>query len=181
MLGVRVLQLDLDMVITGDITAFATRPEPFIVWDCEAIGRIGHALNPSLLLMDTGRYTYVWERYLEHGDELVKEANRAGCAATDQAVITYLFTRDNGNARMYRRDCNVPVWTAADGVINFRNGLRQGTLSLPANTRIVSFHGPHDPARYEHLDWVREYWHDVAQTGLDSNVSDLTPMEVSHA
>lgn len=185
MLGKRLLQLDLDIVITGDITPLVARPDTFVVWKCEAIGRVGFALNPSVMLLDTGSKAFIWEKYVREGDELVTVANRAGCAASDQAVITYCLSTPISDQQRGRfvltRKPVVPVWTLDDGIVNFRATMRHTPTNLPANTRIVSFHGPHDPAQYTHLPWVREHWSGLLDSNRTVNpVNHSLPVEVSH-
>lgn len=160
-LGRRVLQLDLDLVITGDITHLVQTDVPFRVWYCEGIGRLGYALNPSVMLLNTGQHTFVWQAFATSGDELIKEANRAGCAASDQAVVTYMFTSPTvreirGRKQLYRIPY-VPTWNRSDGIANFRNP-GNPMATVPPGVCIVSFHGINDPSRATHLPWVREYW-----------------------
>lgn len=177
MLGERVLQLDLDMVIVADITQLVNRPEPFVVWYCEAVGRIGFALNPSMMLLTTGTQPHVWEAYKSTGDQLVLQANREGCCATDQAVVTYFFTIPQVDMvrgkRFHTRRAIVPTWNRTNGVVGFR-AVKNHPKHLPCGTRIVSFHGPYDPVDHLDLPWVKEYW----QRLLESN--DSIPTEVSH-
>lgn len=180
-LGERVLQLDLDMVVVADITPLVDRPDPFVVWYCEAVGRIGFALNPSMMLMNTGVYPHIWEAYKATGNNLIFESNRNGCAATDQAVITYMLTVPDpryvdvrGQKQLFRtRRPIVPTWNKANGVVSFRS-MRRNQHHLPCGTRIVSFHGPHDQANYTNLSWVKKYWDGQA---IESEPLELTPLE----
>lgn len=160
-LGRQVLQIDLDMVITGDITHLVRRNDPFVVWYCEGVGRLGYALNPSLMLLDTGHHTFVWEAFQQSGDELIKAANREGCAASDQAVITYMFTspsiREYKGRKQAWRTPYVPTWSRKDGIVNFRT---PGSVmhQPPEGACIVSFHGQQDPTQALNLEWVKTYW-----------------------
>jgi hypothetical protein len=56
---------------------------------------------------------------------------------------------------------NEKRWTRADGVYSYRNEIAPKGGALPADARIVFFHGRHDPwhsdIQAKHA-WVREHW-----------------------
>jgi hypothetical protein len=151
-LGDRLLQIDLDMVITDDITPLVDREEPFVVWKSDSVGAIGYALNPSFLLVTAGARAHVWRTFINDTSGVLMRARR-DCMGSDQAVMTDLL-----------RDANVPVWTEADGIIAYRvvcgpKGERGATL--PDQTRVVSFHGPRDPSHpafQAASPWLAEHW-----------------------
>ena len=141
--GPRFVSLDLDMVLTGDVGPLWNRPEDFVIWG-DTNGR--NAYNGSMFLLTAGARRQVWETFEP------KRAIRACAAArqfgSDQAWIgACLGTRE---AR----------WTQADGVYSFRNDLKEGAKPLPANARVVSFHGHIDPwaPAGQRLPWVREHY-----------------------
>ena len=110
---------------------------------------------------------------------MIREANRAGCAASDQAVVTYLFPspslRSVNGKRFETRLPYVPTWRRSDGILNFR--VPGGMLTkLPEGACIISFHGQYDPVKSLELDWVRAYWEREA-----TPQHSIDPEEVSHA
>lgn len=143
--GDKILQLDLDMVITGNIDHIVGDPAMFKVWKSGSVGAHGHAYNPSILLMETGHLDHVWRAARDRPMQAMREAMAQGWTGSDQSVLAAAI-HPNEN-----------VWTQADGVYSWRDdGLADG---LPDNARIVSFHGKGvDPVLCQDVDWVRENW-----------------------
>jgi len=155
-IGERLLQLDLDMVLTGSIDAIASRTEPFVVWKSDSCVRHGYGYNPSVMLITPGAKDDVWRRYADDPKGMIRAAEQAGWWArtnSDQGVMSYLLQGQD-----------VPVWTRDDGIAAYRviagkHGQRGKTL--PDDVRIVSFHGPRDPsdpALHTKSPWILEHW-----------------------
>lgn len=142
LLGERILCLDLDMVITGDVTPLWDRPEDFVAWGDT---RYDNHYNGSMFLLRAGALPQVWEDF--HPKRSPREARDAGYFGSDQGWLSYKL-----------RDA-WPRWTAADGVYSYRNHIA-ATGQLPADARIVSFHGHVDPwdADARRLAWVRKHY-----------------------
>lgn len=143
--GPRFVSLDLDCVVVGDLAPLWDRPEEFVMWgDTNPLP--GSHYNGSMLLMTAGARRQVWETF--DPETSPRLALAARCWGSDQGWISYCL--GPGEAR----------WSKADGVYSFRNDLSQ-TRALPADARIVFFHGKHDPwhadvqARHP---WVSEHW-----------------------
>ncbi|MGH7184487.1 MAG: hypothetical protein ACREJN_21285 [Nitrospiraceae bacterium] len=178
-LGSRILQLDIDQVLTGDITALIDRPEPFVIWKSSSHGtKLGYALNPSVLLMNTGKYSLIWEKFVADPAACLMEAYRNGGVASDQAVITYMLStsapmtgytgtdrdytksyiaKSESEGRAQRRPF-VPMWDDRDGILSYRDHLQCNPYTHPEGAKIVSFFGDFDPINYKHLPWVESYW-----------------------
>jgi hypothetical protein len=155
-LGDRLLQLDLDLVLTDSIDPLVTRPEPFVIWKSDSNFRDKWAYNPSLTLLTAGAMSHVFERYMKNPRDAFKQADRDGWAPhvnSDQALVSYLV-----------KDEPPPVWTDADGIFAYRvfagkHGDRGE--SLPPGCRVVSFHGPRDPSDAQlqtRSPWIAQYW-----------------------
>jgi hypothetical protein len=146
--GARFVSLDLDTVIVGDLTPLWDRPDPFVVWHL----RMGHRTNGhkgiyngSMWLMDAGARPDVWTRF--KGRRSALEAYRAGQHGSDQGWMQYVLGAD------------VPHWDQADGVYSYKYDLLAHHHGhLPANARVVFFHGKPDPwdRELEPTAWVRE-------------------------
>lgn len=142
--GERFVSLDLDCVITGDLTALWHRTEDAVFW-----GDTHHttAYNGSMMLLTAGSRSHVWTRFDPHKSP--HEAAAAQCFGSDQGWISYVLGR--GEAK----------WSTADGVYSFRNHIATNMNHLPENARVVMFHGNHDPwAMFiqESCPWVRQHW-----------------------
>ena len=124
--GDRFVSLDLDTVILGDVTPLWDRPEDFVIWG-DTNPRT--AYNGSMFLMGAGRRPQVWAQF----DPAVSpdRACRAGHFGSDQGWISYCLGPREAK------------WTKRDGVYSYRNEIRG--REVPANARIVFFHGQYDP------------------------------------
>lgn len=143
-IGPRFVSLDLDCVITADLTPLWHRPDDFIIWGDTARGT---PYNGSMFLLRAGTRTKVWETF----DPRVSpaRAKQLGYIGSDQAWIGACL------------GIGERKWTRVDGVYSFRNEIMGRTQQLPRNARIVMFHGRHDPW-HNHVrasyPWVREHY-----------------------
>lgn len=156
--GNRILQLDIDMVIAGDISHITTRAEPFLIWKCYSHGKNCMALNPSFILFDVGAKTAVniWKKYCISPHSVAKKAYDAGWTGTEQAVIGFL-TRDNEPQTLDERD----------GIYSFRDNPKEcAGDELAPEVKVVSFHGgsrdfiynPADPELQRQCKWLDKVW-----------------------
>jgi hypothetical protein len=160
LLGERFVCFDLDVLITADITPLLDRNEDFIAW------RNPNPLwpyNGSMFMLTAGARPDVWESF----DPLTSPAksNAAGCRGSDQGWMSYVLGRGE------------TTWGPEDGVYSFqdeivgrrmpradrlRAGLRRSRkYQLPANSRVVVFHGvvdPWSPVAATMTPWVREHY-----------------------
>ena len=139
--GERFVSLDLDTVVVGDLAPIFDRPEDFVIWG-ETDPRSWY--NGSLWLMTAGARRQVWDRFDPRTSP--RAAKVAGKFGSDQGWISYVL--GPGEA----------TWSTKDGVYSFRVHLAPNAGRLPADARIVMFHGHHDPwGEYaQRLPWVRE-------------------------
>lgn len=144
--GQRFAMLDLDTVITGDLLPLFDRPEDIV---------LAGDTNPStfynggLLLMTAGCRPQVWETF-----DPVKSPHKAKVAGhygSDQGWISYCLGPHEAK------------FTKAHGVYSLRNDfVRQRRKDLPADCRLVMFHGNLDPWKKEAglYPWVDRFYHD---------------------
>ena len=145
--GERYVSLDLDTVITGDLTPIFDRPEPFVIWN-ETDWPETQFYNASIWLLTTGARADVWTRFAANPLRSSRDAFKAGGRGGDQAWISYALGK--GEA----------VFTPADGVFSYRRHVEAQGGRLPAGARIVNFHGVVDPwsPAAQALPWVREHY-----------------------
>jgi len=140
--GVRVVCVDLDVIITGELDPLFDRPESF----CILTG--ANAANPcpyngSLIMFRAGAHWDLWQ------DFSLEEAAK---------IPKYEFPDDQG--WIAARLPNAAGWKAgsASGVYAFKKpGWPKGD-ALPGDARMVCFPGARDPSQFTHLSWVKEYW-----------------------
>lgn len=125
MFGERVLSLDLDAVILGDITHLITDDDFKIVKGKAA------PYNGSMFLHKTGTRPHVWEKLNRHAPDVIARHERISGVrhyGSDQAWMSYQLP------------C-APVWTEAEGVYHFTL-LNEG---VPPNARLLFFAGGNKP------------------------------------
>lgn len=146
LIGERIVCLDLDCVLTGDVGPLWNRPDDFVIWgDTNPTT----PYNGSMLLMTAGSRRQVWEQF--HPINSPVFAKRRGYFGSDQAWIGYCLGP------------NEKTWRVDDGVYSFRNHLVSGhrTGALPRNAKIVIFHGKFDPwdANVQHnYPWIKDHY-----------------------
>ena len=141
--GERFVSLDLDLVITADVTALWTRSEDFVAWRDP---NPPAAYNGSMLLLRAGARPNVWRDF--HPVASPRLAAQHGFRGSDQAWISACLGP------------NEAVWTKDDGVFSYRMDIAKQKNILPPSARVVVFHGKHDPwdACSQEIDWVRAHY-----------------------
>lgn len=143
--GSRVVAIDLDMVIVRDLTPLFDRPEDFVIWG-ESDFPNTQAYNGSLWMLRTGTRTKVWTKFDHNSPRL---AMKSGSKGSDQGWLNHVLGM--GEA----------TWTRKDGVYSFRKHIAKGNGGrLPADARVVAFHGKRDPWQHDtlNIDWVRKHY-----------------------
>lgn len=155
-LGPRFICLDLDVVITGDLSPLLDNPHPFVGWRNP---NPMWPLNGSMFMLSAGAHPEVWESF----DPVTSPStsNLAGCRGSDQGWMSYVLGRD------------VPTWDQNDGVYSFQDEILRSrstvvrgklfprTPHLPDNAKVVIFHGaidPWSPLAEKMAPWVKEHY-----------------------
>jgi len=141
-LGERIVQIDIDCVITSDITPIVSRTEDFVIWGDT---NVNTPYNGSLVLFTAGCRTKLWEDFDPIKSPVLTK--KLGYYGSDQAWIGACL--GPGEAK----------FTKLDGVYSFRNEVKSGGL-LPKNARIVIMHGQTDPWSHKarNFPWVKRHW-----------------------
>lgn len=130
----RFINLDLDIVITGDITPLFDTSEPVKFW------RVGYAdvYSGAVQLIDVGVLHPLYEMFRRDPEGFPKLAWPRGIGS-DQAMLNYYLTET-------LRGFTPPTWTEADGIYTFFGegyeryahlGVSLQTQTLPEHCKIV--------------------------------------------
>lgn len=144
--GPRFVSLDLDVVVTGDLTPLWERDDDLVLWG-DTNPQPGSHYNGSMILMTAGARPDVWTAFNPQTSPM--QSKSARCFGSDQGWIS--FQLGKGEAK----------WSRTDGVYSYRNDIAPHGHRLPGEARIVMFHGCHDPWDtyvQTHAPWVREHW-----------------------
>lgn len=141
----RILSIDLDVVLTGDVTAIFDRLDPFVGWKVPGV-HVDWVYNGSVFLFTPGPYSWIWETFDPiKSPELTKQAGYQG---SDQGWISYCLK------------AREPGWGRHDGVMSYPREVRHA-LGLPQGARLVIFHGQRKPwdSRYSRdRQWIMKHW-----------------------
>lgn len=132
--GPRLVSLDLDCVIVGDMRPLWDRPDDVVLWRDPMYP---NQANGSMLLLKTGSRPDVWTGFDPNRSPQI--AKDAGFRGSDQAWLSFCLQGS-------------PRWTRADGVYSFRVDCKAG---LPKGARVVFFHGRVKPWDVSDA-WVKE-------------------------
>lgn len=138
--GDRIVCLDLDMVITGELNKVFDRPEPFTI--LQGVNASNpNPFNGSVWMLKAGYRPDVWS------DFSLEKAKR---------IPWFMFPDDQ--AWFHHMMPDAAAFGPETGVYAFcKNGWTTGA-GLPTNARIVAFPGHRDPAQFTHINWVRKHW-----------------------
>lgn len=140
----RVCSMDLDAVVTGDLTPLLERKEDVVLWgDTNPTT----PYNGSMINLRLGSRPNVWDDFDPY--ESPRKAKALGYFGSDQAWIGAALGP------------NEPKFSRQDGVYSYRVDLRWRGDELPENCRVVFFHGQWDPWM-QHVSskhkWIREHY-----------------------
>lgn len=155
-IGDRILALDLDVVLTGDITPLVDRADPLVCW------RVGYAgvFSGSVILMDAGVLDPLWRAFDKDPDGYARRA-APRAVGSDQAMLNFYLSQSTTKIRP-------AVWTEADGFVTYfgagyarleARGVGPGHPGLPPGARVVvlgsdDLHVLEEGDRYP---WVSEW------------------------
>lgn len=143
-IGPRIVQLDLDMVITGDVTPLWNRPETFVFWQ-DQLNRHGR-INGAMQLITPGARDSVWSAF--DPKRAAVEGKKPGQWGSDQGWIAYNFP-----------DGTYGTWGTGDGCYSWRVHCKPQGGQLPPDARIVNFHGADDPwTLTDSVPWIKEHY-----------------------
>lgn len=140
--GDRLVCVDLDAIVTGQLDPLFDRPEPFVILQG------ANAANPcpfngSLQMLRAGAHPEVWS------DFSLEAVGK---------IPFHEFPDDQG--WLAHKIPGAAGWKAGpeSGALAFQKpGWPKGD-NLPAGARIVFFPGWRDPSKFTHLTWVKENW-----------------------
>jgi hypothetical protein len=140
--GDRVVNMDLDLVVTGALDPLFARPDDFTI--LQGINTTNPCpVNGSIWMLRAGARPDVWTEF-----SLENYAARG--------VPFHAFPDDQGWFHHMMPDAG--AWGPADGVYGFKKEGWPSGDALPDGARVVAFPGWRDPAKFEHLDWVKRNW-----------------------
>lgn len=151
-IGKRILYIDLDAVVIGQLDLILKRDEEIVIMHNANYGiQKRTRFNTGMMLLRAGVRPDIYEDF----DPLVspQRMNDKYGHTTDQAWITDHVELSN------------PYWDQRDGVydaMRMGNGTAGTQTKLPDNAKIVLFPGKREPGMAETqkmFPWIKEHWH----------------------
>lgn len=143
--GDRIVSMDLDNVITGNLYPLFHRPESFLILKgANAVNPC--PLNGSVWMLRAGYRPDVWT------DFSVEKASR---------VPYYKPAFPDDQSWFHHKMPNAGGWQVGphSGIYGFQKpGWPKDSFDLPDNARMVAFFGWRSPDKFKHLDWVVRHW-----------------------
>lgn len=142
-LGERVLLIDVDLVVTQDLSPLFDRKEEFVGWrpfrDWGKQCRFGG----GIYLLTTGSRTSVYDDF--KGARSITQARNAGFRGSDQAWISYKLGAVD------------PYFDRDSGIYSIRD-FQNNKNTLPADARLIQLNGPMKPWHREakQIPWIAE-------------------------
>ncbi len=141
--GYTIVNLDLDVVITGSLDKLFRRTEAIVLL------KGANSVNPcpfnnSVFLFQAGAHPELWSEFSLERMSRIKYHG---------------FPDDQG--WFWDRIPDAAAWQvgSSSGIYAFgKPGWSLGSQELPADAKIVAFPGWRDPAKFANLKWVRENW-----------------------
>lgn len=142
--------MDLDMVITGDITDIVTREGDFVYYKMPGADGTGSRFNCGLYKFGyPGSRDSVWFEFNNNPPRAIELSK--DIAGTDQGWVNYCMDLDNELC-----------WDINDGIYDFRiHLLEKGITDLPEDAKIVMWPGPRDPSQQqwqEKYSWIKQHY-----------------------
>jgi hypothetical protein len=151
--GKRILYLDLDAIITRDITPLASRDEDLVLWRNPNFGEPRRArYNTSIILHTVGTRPEFWNDF---NKETTPQFLWRMWGGTDQAWISHRASKNEAH------------WTDADGVygagrlIKASGNLDGVGTTLPDNARVVFTPGEREPSMPHMIEthpWIADHY-----------------------
>jgi len=140
--GDTILNLDLDLIVTGQLEPVLNRAEDFVILQG------ANAANPcpfngSVMMLRAGAHRDVWDDFsLDKVSQIPK----------------YEFPDDQG--WIWHKLPKAAGWNVGprSGIYAFRKPQWPHDDQLPSDARMVAFPGARDPRMFFHLPWIQQHW-----------------------
>jgi len=151
-LGERILYLDLDTVITDDITPLVDRTEDLVLWRNPRFdeGLTPSRFNTSMILLTAGVRPDLYDDFTEEAYQkfVAENGSFPFKGGSDQRWVSDRVSHDN------------PYWDASDGVYG-AGALGPPPTELPRGARIIFTPGNREPsqdATQEKHPWIKKWY-----------------------
>lgn len=126
-IGERILSMDLDCQVTGDLKQIVRREEPAVFWKSFTSRTV---VNGSMWLCTPGCHDELWDKLPPNARKITEDRRLSG---SDQAWIVYKLGQ------------MIPHWTGRDGVLALKRDCRRRVKRPPPHAKVIYFPGTPKP------------------------------------
>lgn len=142
-LGDRIMLLDVDAMIVGDLRPLWTPDADFVGWRPMSIWGRENRIGGGTWLLKTGALTWLWDKFIADPAKLIEETRAIGWNGSDQAILSRFLVP------------KYPTWPQICGIYGSQDGVFSWDLP-PKDARIVHFNGAEKQWGQQKL-WMRAY------------------------
>lgn len=142
-LGDRIMLLDIDAMIVGDLEPLWAREADFVGWRPMSIWGKENRIGGGTWLLKTGKLTWLWKKFTANPGRLIEETKKLGWNGSDQAIMSRFLHK------------NYPTWPQMCGIYGSQDGVFHWDIP-PKDAKIVHFNGDIKPWNEQKL-WMRAY------------------------
>ena len=149
------VSMDLDMVITGDITSLFDTDQPFVYYKMKGGDGNGWRMNNGMFYINTDMFDPLWKAFDERPEMVI--SNRKG-AGTDQGVTNGMIGNFEELACWQQGEFGPGIWDLRQDFDE------KNRTDLPHKCKIVMCPGPRDPSLKNYADkypWLKQYYEDM--------------------
>jgi hypothetical protein len=158
--GSRIVSMDLDTIIAGNLQPLLAKPNHFVGWGVRGTHHL-RVFNGSMFMFTAGENQQIWLKFDPRSTP--DRCHKAGFMGSDQSWISYNFARDP--------TCGTWAYPQA---VSYPKEVRKRPV-LSRGTVMVMFHGKFKPwheLTQTESPWVKQHW----RRGLNpSPPTALTP------
>ena len=127
-LGERIMLLDIDAMIVGNMLPLWQTEGDFVGWRPKSIWGKENRIGGGTWMHAPGTLTWFWERFMADPERLIDETREIGWAGSDQALMSRFLVP------------KYPLWPADCGIYGSQDGVFQWDIP-PPDAKVVHFNG----------------------------------------
>ena len=149
------VSMDLDMVITDNITSLFDISQPFIYYKMRGGDGRGWRMNNGMFFLNTDAFDPLWKAFDSEPEKFID--NRKG-AGTDQGITNAIIGNFEELACWQQGSLGPGIWDLRQDFDE------QGRIDLPKGCKIVMCPGPRDPSLKDYsikYPWIKKYYEEI--------------------
>ncbi len=151
-LGERIMLLDIDAMIVGDLLPLWELDADFVGWRPMSIWGKENRIGGGTWMLKTGTIPWLWERFIADPQKMIDDTRAIGWNGSDQAIMSrFLIPK-------------YPTWPQMCGIYGSQDGAFQWDVP-PKDAKICHFNGHQKHWNCDKL-WMRAYQNHFGKMAL---------------